>query len=129
MATPTPPKPVQPKPEVVLPKGSAPLKPGDKIIGVDNSGVVIISRAPPPDTQPTQEQKDRARANNNAPINPDTGKAQTYNISTGKYQDTPYTNINIAQSGSSFSSRGTNLPSDNPQLVADVKKGTTTTVL
>lgn len=122
MATPTPPKPVQPKPEVVLPKGSAPLKPGDKIIGVDNSGVVIISRAPPPDTQPTQEQKDRARANNNAPINPDTGKAQTYNISTGKYQDTPYTNINIAQSGSSFSSRGTNLPSDNPQLVADVKK-------
>ena len=41
-----------------------------------------------------------------APINPITGKAQVYDISTGQFKDTPYSNISYVQKGSSFQTGG-----------------------
>lgn len=89
------------------------LNPGDIIIGTDNNGSPVISRAPktPDVTQPTAAQITTANNSGHAPVNPTTGKAQRYNPATGKFQDTPYTDIVTAsdvQGG--FNSLGVGAP-------------------
>jgi len=95
-----------------LPVGSKPLGKGDKVTGVDAQGVAVISRAPP---QSTSGSKPKVQIDQTTPfpINPVTGKAQVYDLRTGEYKDTPYTKIDYAVSGGSFSTKGSVSSSSN----------------
>lgn len=62
--------------------------------------------------QPTAADVAKTNTTGQAPINPDTGKAQTYNLNTGKYEDTPYSNIQkvVSPSGSFGTVTSTSVP-------------------